>query len=40
LGGRVATPEEVAAVAVFLVSEPASYITGATIDVSGGILMH
>ncbi|MGI6144109.1 MAG: SDR family NAD(P)-dependent oxidoreductase [bacterium] len=38
--GRIATPEEVAAVAVFLVSEPASYITGATIDVSGGILMH
>jgi len=38
--GRIATPEEVAAVAVFLVSEPASYITGATIDVSGGMLMH
>lgn len=38
--GRIATPEEVAAVAVFLVSEPASYITGATIDVSGVILMH
>lgn len=38
--GRLATPAEVAAVAVFLVSEHARYITGATIDVSGGMAMH
>jgi len=34
--GRVAAPEEVAAVAVFLVSEAASFISGAIIPVSGG----
>lgn len=38
--GRIAEPEEVAAVAVFLVSERAGYMTGATVDVSGGMLMH
>jgi 3-oxoacyl-[acyl-carrier protein] reductase len=38
--GRVATPEDVAKVAVFLVSDAASYITGATIDVTGGMLMR
>ena len=38
--GRIAKPEEIAGVAVFLMSERASYITGATIDISGGILMR
>ncbi|MCL2781160.1 MAG: SDR family oxidoreductase [Actinomycetia bacterium] len=34
--GRVAEPEEVAAVAAFLVSEGGSYMTGTLIPVSGG----
>lgn len=34
--GRLGTPEEVASVVVFLTSEESSYITGITIDVSGG----
>lgn len=34
--GRVATPEEVAALAVFLASDIASHITGAAIPVDGG----
>lgn len=34
--GRIATVEEFAAVAAFLVSAPASYITGAAIPVDGG----
>ncbi|MBI3448391.1 MAG: SDR family oxidoreductase [Acidobacteria bacterium] len=33
---RVGTPEEIAAVAVFLCSGPASYVTGTTICVDGG----
>jgi len=37
--GRFGRPEEVAEVVVFLVSEGASYVTGATIDINGGILM-
>ena len=35
--GRVGTPDEVAAVASFLASPDASYITGQTIAVNGGI---
>lgn len=35
--GRVGTPEEVASVAVFLVSDAASYVTGAIIPVEGGL---
>lgn len=35
---RIAKPEEVAQVALFLASSQASFITGATIDVDGGIL--
>lgn len=38
--GRVADPCEVAAVATFLCSPKAAYMTGATVDVSGGMLMH
>lgn len=38
--GRVGQPDEVASVVVFLASEHASYITGATINVSGGFLMY
>jgi NAD(P)-dependent dehydrogenase (short-subunit alcohol dehydrogenase family) len=34
--GRLAEPDEIAAVAAFLLSWDASYITGATIDASGG----
>ncbi len=38
--GRIASPDEVAAVVVFLASPRASYMTGATIDVSGGMLLR
>jgi NAD(P)-dependent dehydrogenase (short-subunit alcohol dehydrogenase family) len=34
--GRVARPEEVAEVILWLLSEGASYVTGAIVDVSGG----
>ncbi|MHC4401642.1 MAG: SDR family NAD(P)-dependent oxidoreductase [Planctomycetota bacterium] len=37
---RIGKPEEVADVIVFLASEKASYMTGATVDVSGGMLMR
>lgn len=36
--GRVGTPEEFAAAAVFLCSAPASYITGQALAVDGGLL--
>jgi len=38
--GRFATPAEVAGAVVFLASSHASYITGATLSVSGGQLMY
>ena len=38
--GRIADPAEIANVVVFLASERASYMTGATVDVSGGMLMR
>lgn len=37
--GRVAEPEEVAAIICFLVSPEARYITGEVVDVNGGALM-
>ncbi len=38
--GRIADPAEVAQVVVFLASEKAGYMTGATLDVTGGMLMR
>lgn len=37
--GRMAEPDEVAAVAAFLVSDMSSYITGLVINVDGGMVM-
>jgi NAD(P)-dependent dehydrogenase (short-subunit alcohol dehydrogenase family) len=36
--GRVGTPEEVAHMAVFLASDDASFVNGATLLVDGGLL--
>lgn len=38
--GRVGTPDECASTAAFLVSDDASYITGETIVVAGGMPSH
>jgi NAD(P)-dependent dehydrogenase (short-subunit alcohol dehydrogenase family) len=36
---RLAEPDEIAAVALFLASDACCYMTGATVDVNGGRLM-
>lgn len=38
--GRVAEPEEIAGVVIFLLSDHSSFITGSTLNVSGGLLMY
>jgi 3-oxoacyl-[acyl-carrier protein] reductase len=38
--GRLGTPEDVAHAVLFLVSESSSWITGVTLDVAGGQIMH
>jgi NAD(P)-dependent dehydrogenase (short-subunit alcohol dehydrogenase family) len=38
--GRMAEPDELAGIVLFLASDHARYITGATINVSGGQLMY
>lgn len=38
--GRLGRTEEIAAVVTFLFSAQAGYMTGATVDVSGGLAMH
>jgi 3-oxoacyl-[acyl-carrier protein] reductase len=35
--GRLGKPEEVAAAAVFLCSDSAGYITGAVLNINGGV---
>ena len=36
--GRIGTPEEFAAMVVFLASRPASYVTGTAVQVDGGLI--
>lgn len=38
--GRVGVPDDIARVAAFLASEEASYMTGQSINVTGGLWMH
>jgi len=38
--GRIGKPEDIADVVSFLLSEDSRYITGATIDVNGGLYIH
>jgi acetoacetyl-CoA reductase len=37
---RMGTPEEIAAVVAFLASDDAAYITGANLQMNGGLFMH
>src|SRR5262245_30999733 len=38
--GRLGRPEEIAALVAFLVSDEAGFVTGATYDINGGMLMR
>lgn len=38
--GRLATPDEIAGIVAFLASDDASYITGETVSINGGLYMH
>jgi NAD(P)-dependent dehydrogenase (short-subunit alcohol dehydrogenase family) len=38
--GRIASPQEIASVFLFLASDLSSFVTGATIDVNGGMFIH
>ena len=37
--GRLGSPDDIAGVVVFLASDAAAFMTGATVDVNGGIIM-
>jgi NAD(P)-dependent dehydrogenase (short-subunit alcohol dehydrogenase family) len=38
--GRIAEPAEIAGLAVFLASRHAAFMTGATVNITGGFLMY
>jgi 3-oxoacyl-[acyl-carrier protein] reductase len=38
--GRIGLPEEIAAAVSYLVSPEAAFVTGATLDINGGMLMR
>jgi NAD(P)-dependent dehydrogenase (short-subunit alcohol dehydrogenase family) len=38
--GRIASPREIASVFLFLASDLSSFVTGATVDVNGGMFIH
>jgi 3-oxoacyl-[acyl-carrier protein] reductase len=38
--GRFGEPEEVAAAVLYLCSDEAAYVTGATLDLNGGLFMR
>jgi glucose 1-dehydrogenase len=38
--GRMGKPEEIAALAVYLASDAASYVTGSTFVIDGGMMRH